>query len=134
MSQQDLGAQLRMDAADLYKEETFTDQKIGQIRRLTPVDADGNRDESRPVRYAGQTQVMTPAGALPISFELDGNNLAECAEKFAEEAEKALEETMEQLRKMQQEQENRIQVPGREGPGGGMPGGGGGMPGGGIKL
>jgi len=134
MNQQDMGEKLKMDPSELYLEETFTDQKIGTIRRLTPVDADGNRDASREVRFAGQTQVMTPAGALPISFELNGKDLAECAEQFAGEAEKALQETMEQLRKMQQEQESRIQVPGQGGPGGGMPGGGGGMPGGGLKL
>lgn len=133
MSQADPAEQLRMQASDLYLEENFTDQKVGTIRRLTPVDGDGNPDPAREVQYMGQTQVMTPAGALPISFELEGKNLAECAEGFAAAAEAAFHETMEQIKKLQQEQESRIQVPGQGGRGG-LPGGSGGMPGGGLKL
>ena len=42
-----------------------------------PVTADGAADAARPVLFVGQAQVMTPMGAVPISFELDAVTL-EC--------------------------------------------------------
>ena len=61
---------IQLDSAALYREDIFTDRKVGTIRRLTPVTADGGADATRPVLYVGQAQVMTPVGALPISFDL----------------------------------------------------------------
>ncbi len=120
----DTTEQLSMSGAELFREETFTDQKIGSIRRLTPVDADGNQDASRQVQFFGQTQVLTPAGPLPISFELEASNLNEAADGFAEAAEQALEKTMQELQELRRQQQSSIVVPGQGGPGGGMPGGG----------
>jgi hypothetical protein len=60
--------QITMDSKQLYREDIFTDQKVGTIRRMTPVDGDGNPDSDRPVIYSGQAQMMTPAGALPLKF------------------------------------------------------------------
>lgn len=71
---------------------------------------------------------MTPAGSLPLSFELSGNDLAEAAQGFAEAAEQALAETVEELKRMQREQQSSIMVPGQGGGAGGQ----GGMPGGGL--
>ncbi|KAB7627810.1 hypothetical protein [Alkalilimnicola sp. S0819] len=130
------GMDIKMDPNSLYREEVFTDRTMGTIMRMTPVDAEGNRDDSRDVVYVGQTQVMTPAGALPLSFELRGKDLAEAAEGFGPAAEKALEETMEKLKEMRREQASGLVIPGAEGvdPFGGQ-GGPGGMPGGGkIQL
>jgi len=127
--------QMTMDPAALYREETFTDQRLGSIRRLTPVDGEGNTDPGRAVLFQGQTQVLTPAGALPLSFELDADNLKQAAEQFPQAAQAALERTMEELKEMQRESQSSIMVPGQGQSGGGqggMPGGG--MPGGGLKL
>ena len=128
--------QMTMDPAALYREETFTDQRLGSIRRLTPVDGDGNTDPKRAVLFQGQTQVLTPAGALPLSFELEADNLKQAAEQFPQAAQAALERTMEELKEMQRESQSSIMVPGQgqagDGGQGGMPGGG--MPGGGLKL
>jgi len=123
--------QVDFDTQNLYRVEVFTDQRSGSIRRMTPVDADGNADNSRQVRYIGEATAMTPAGSLPLNFELEGSSLSEAAKGFAEGAQKALTETVEELRRMQQEQQNSIMVPGQGGPqgpqgGGGFPGGGGG--------
>lgn len=127
--------QMQMDPAGLYREETFTDRQVGTIRRLIPVDGDGNPDPARRVVYQGHTQVMTPAGALPLSFELEADSLEAAAKAFAEAAGKALDETMEELRRMQREQQNSLYVPGQE-PAGGLGGaaGGGPFPGGKFKL
>lgn len=126
MSQENTDA--NMNPAELYREETFTDQKIGTIRRLTPVTPEGETDTSRDVLYSGSTQVMTPMGALPINFELEANTIGEAAEKFGPEAELAVERTAKEMEEMRREQASKIVVPGQEGGMGGM----GGMPGGGI--
>ena len=36
--------------------------------RLQPVTADGQPDAGRPVLFVGQTQILTPMGALPLNF------------------------------------------------------------------
>ena len=142
MNESSMREQLAMDGESLYREETFSDRRVGTIQRLTPVTADGEDDESRSVRYVGQTQVMSPAGALPITFELEVDSLSEAVGQFPEAAEKAVEETIEELKRLQREAQSSIMVPGQEGGGqfGGMggaggAGGAGGMgPGGGIKI
>jgi hypothetical protein len=60
-------ADIAMDRTGLYREETFTDRRVGTLQRLTPVTPSGDTDATRPVLYVGQTQVLTPAGALPLS-------------------------------------------------------------------
>ena len=64
----------KMDANDLYREDLYSDRKVGTIRVMTPVKSDGTPDLSRPTSYVGQAQIMTPAGALPPSFEIDAVN------------------------------------------------------------
>lgn len=126
-----------MNAAELYREETFTDRRVGTMQRLTPVKADGETDSSRSVLYVGQTQVLTPAGALPLSFEIDASSLDEAVEKFGPNAEAALQQTMKRLEEMRRDQASSLIVPGSGGQqGGGMPGQGpGGVgSGGGLQL
>ncbi len=122
--------EISMNADDLFLEEAFTDNRTGTIRRMTPVDADGNADSSRPVTFLGSTQIMTPAGALPISFEIPASNLKEAAEKFGEEAQQALEKTMEELQEMRRQAASSIVVP----KGGSGMDGQGGPAGGGIQM
>lgn len=114
----------KMNPAELYREEVFTDQKIGTIRRLTPVTPEGEIDTSREVLYSGSTQVMTPMGALPINFNLEATTIGEAAEKFGPAAEIAFEQTAKELEEMRREQASKIVIPGQEGGMGGMPGGG----------
>jgi len=114
----------KMNPAELYREEVFTDQKIGTIRRLTPVTPEGEIDTSREVLYSGSTQVMTPMGALPINFNLEASTIGEAAEKFGPAAEIAFEQTAKELEEMRREQASKIVIPGQEGGMGGMPGGG----------
>ena len=113
-----------MNPAELYREEHFTDQKIGTIRRLTPVTPEGEVDTNRDVLYSGSTQIMTPMGALPINFNLEASTIGEAAEKFGPEAELAVERTAKEMEEMRREQASKIVIPGQEGGMGGMPGGG----------
>jgi hypothetical protein len=105
------GRQATMDSTQLYREETFTDRKVGTIRRLTPVTADGSADAARPVLFVGQAQVMTPMGAVPISFELDAASLDAAIEKFGPAAESAVQQTMRELQEMRREQASSLVIP-----------------------
>lgn len=122
---------LKFDTDNLYRVEMFTDQRTGSIRRMVPVDGNGDTDASREVRYIGEATAMTPAGTIPLSFELNGNTLAEAAQGFSDGAEQAMAETIEELKRLQREQQSSIMVPGQS-PGGGL--GGGNMPPGGGKI
>jgi len=116
---------IKIDPKTLYLEEVFTDRRIGTIRRLTPVTKDGARDAARPVLYAGETQVLTPAGALPIGFEIAAGSLEEAAEKFGQLAKEAIERTVKELQEMRRQAASQIVVPqGPLPPMGGAGGGG----------
>jgi hypothetical protein len=118
---------VRMDATALYREEIFTDRKVGTIRTLTPVKSDGTPDTSRKTVYAGEAQILTNAGPLPINFEIDARSLEDAAQKFAGAAKEAIERTMRELQELRRQAASSIVVPqggmGGLGPGG-MPGGG----------
>jgi hypothetical protein len=105
------GRQATMDSTQIYLEETFTDRKVGTIRRLTPVVADGTTDAARPVLYVGQAQVMTPMGAIPISFELEAESLNAAIDKFGAAAEQAVQQTMRELQEMRREQASSLVIP-----------------------
>jgi hypothetical protein len=122
--------ELKMDPANLYREEIFTDRKIGTIRVMTPVKHDSSVDAARKVIYVGETQLMTPVGALPLAFEVEANSLGQASEKFAEAAAVAVERAVKELQEMRRQQSSSIVIP--EGMPGGF-GGPGGLPGK-IKL
>jgi hypothetical protein len=127
------GADPQMNADDLYLEEVFTDRRVGTIQRLTPVDAAGRPDPARKVSYIGQTQILTAAGALPLSFEIEAATLQEAAAKFGDGAKVALQQTMERLEEMRREAASSIIVP--EAGAAAQLGGVGGLPGGGkIRM
>ena len=108
-----------MDPNGLFREENFTDQKMGAIRKLTPVTAAGLDDPDREVSFLGSAQIMTRMGALPLDVVLEGATIGEAAEDFAAKAAIAVEEAAIELEKMRREQASQIVVPGQ---GGGMGG------------
>ncbi|MDE2196015.1 MAG: hypothetical protein KGJ56_02335 [Gammaproteobacteria bacterium] len=116
---------VRMDVEHLYQEEVFTDRSVGTIQRLTPVTRDGGPDQTRPVLYVGQTQILTPMGTLPVSFEIEAKSLREAAEKFGDGAKASIEQTMKRLEELRREAASSIVLPGSSGAiPGGLPGGG----------
>ena len=118
-------SELKLDSKALYLEEVFTDRRVGTIRRMTPVDKDGARDQARAVLYVGETQVLTPAGALPIAFEIGAGSLEEAAEKFGQLAREAIERTVKELQELRRQAASSIVIPqGGLPPAGGMGGGG----------
>ena len=118
--------EIQVDADSLYREESFTDLKVGSIRRLVPVTKEGDDDSSRETRYEGSASLMTPAGSLPLSFELEADTLAGAIDQFPDAVNAAAERAIEELKEMQRQQSQKIQVPGQENYGGGYGGQGGG--------
>ena len=120
-----------MDAKELYREELYTDRKVGTIRVMIPVTPDGATDAARRTSYVGQAQIMTNAGMLPISFEIDAANLTEAVQKFGPAAKVALEETVRELQEIRRQAASQLVIPEPGtasailGPGGGPPRGGG---------
>ena len=126
--------ELRMDPANLYREEVFTDRKVGTIRLMTPVKNDGSVDSDRKLVFVGETQLMTPMGALPLAFEIDAKTIGEAADKFAEIATGAVERAVRELQDLRRQASSSIVIPDAA-SGLGALGGMGGLPGGGkIKL
>ena len=113
-----------MDPNALFREENFTDQKMGTIRKLIPVKADGSDDPDRAVAFFGSAQVMTQMGAIPLNFALDGETIGEAARDFAVKAQIAVEEASQEIEKMRREQASKIVIPGQGGGGMGNSGGG----------
>jgi hypothetical protein len=118
-----------MDPAELYRENIFTDRKIGTIRQMTPVKADGSPDNSRPAIYVGQAQLLTAVGAVPLSFQIDARSLEEAVKNFSEAAKEAVERAAKEIQELRREATSSIVIP--ESGAGGL-GGPGGIPGGGT--
>ena len=107
-----------VDKANLYREEAVTDMKVASIRRLVPVKEDGTDDPSRKSIFVGQTQVMTPEGAVPIQSILKATTLAEAIDGFPEAMQAEVQNLVEKMQQMQRQQqqtrkdeESRIIVP-----------------------
>jgi hypothetical protein len=103
--------ELKLDPDKLYLEEVFTDRRIGTLRRLTPVTKDGKTDAARAVVYVGETQIMTPAGSIPIGFEIGAGSLDEAAEKFGPAAKEAIDRTVRELQELRRQASSSIVVP-----------------------
>jgi hypothetical protein len=103
--------EIKIDQDNLYHEETFTDLKVGWIRRLTPVTPDGNRDKSREPLFIGQTQLVTPQGPIPIQCQIPAKTLTEAIKKFPEVMELTIKNMIERAKEIQRESTSRIITP-----------------------
>jgi hypothetical protein len=101
----------QMSADSLYREDVFTDQRVGTIRRMTPVKSDGSDDPSRPLVFVGQATVMTPMGSLPLSFELPASTLAEAVSQFGPAAQHAIEDAARELQELRRQASSSIVIP-----------------------
>jgi hypothetical protein len=127
----DRGLEPDMDSASLYREEIFTDRKMGTIRVLVPVNSDGSPDAGRNTLYIGEAQIYTNMGALPLSFEIDARTLTEAVAGYARAAKEAVERAIREIDDLRRQAASSIVIP-RGGAGGMGPGG---IPGGGkIQL
>jgi len=114
MSKEGQQLDVKVDRQNLYREETFTDLKVAWIRRLTPVDVDGNVDLGRKVQFTGESQIMSPAGPLPVQFAIEGATLEEAVARFPEALNAAVEEMISAAEEMRRQEMTRLVIPGRE--------------------
>ncbi|UCG05576.1 MAG: cytoplasmic protein [Desulfobacterales bacterium] len=110
----------KVDRSNLYREESFTDLKVGSIKRLTPVKPDGSVDKSRKEIFVGHTNIITPQGPLPIQGLIQAKELQQAIKRFPEAMEAAMDRLIEEAKKFQEKEkariakpESRIIVPGR---------------------
>lgn len=120
-----------MDASALYREEIITDRRVGTIRMLTPIRADGSADDQRSLLFVGEAQMLTSVGPLPISFEIEATTLADAVAKYGAAAKDGFERAVRELQDLRRQQASSIVLPppgaaGAFGPGGGFGAGGGG--------
>ena len=106
--------ELKLDLTNMYREEHFTDLRVGSIKQLTPVAADGSRDLSRPVVFIGETQLMSQVGPLPVQTRIEAENLAAAMEAFPAAIKVAVEAMVEEVKELQRQEMSRIVVPGAD--------------------
>lgn len=127
--------EINMDIASLYREEVLTDCKVGILRILRPIKADGSADDSRATVYSGEAQLMSTVGALPVAFDIPAKSLEEALASYKESAREAVERTVEELQELRRQAASSLVIP-QSGNLGGAPGMGslGGMGGGKIQM
>jgi hypothetical protein len=104
---------LKMDKSNLYREESYTDLKIGAVRKLVPVKEDGTDDAARSPLFMGQTQLMSPNGPLPVSCMIEAKNLSEAIDLFPAEVNAEVERIMAMAKQAQEKDASRIILPGQ---------------------
>jgi hypothetical protein len=102
---------VKMDIANLYREEAYTDLKTGGIRKLVPVKLDGTEDTSRDAVFTGHTQLMSPHGPLPLQGAIAAKTLEEAVLKFPQAMEDAMNKMIEEAQQYQREQASKIITP-----------------------
>jgi hypothetical protein len=120
MAQQDgKSVNLTMDAASVYREDVYTDRKVGTIRCLTPVKSDGTPDAGRTSTFIGEAQILTPMGAIPVTFEIEASGLADAIDKYEEAAKEGVERTVKEIQEYRRQAASSIVIP--QGGAGGLP-------------
>jgi hypothetical protein len=102
----------KLDRSNLYLEETFTDLTVGTVKRFTPVKPDGTPDKSRKTVFAGQSNLYTSHGPLPIQNVIPAKDLAQALKRFPDAMEEAVKRLVEEADKIKNEKASPlIQTP-----------------------
>ncbi|MDR2174167.1 MAG: hypothetical protein LBE32_08260 [Burkholderiales bacterium] len=102
---------ISMDTNALYREEMVTDRRIGVLRILHPIKADGSADTARAMVFSGEAQLMTSIGALPISFDIPATTFEEAAAAYNTASKAALERTMQELQELRRQAASSLVIP-----------------------
>jgi hypothetical protein len=100
-----------MDAKSLYREEIYTDRKMGTLRVMVPVTPDGTPDASRETLYLGEAQLMTNMGPLPISFDIEAKSLADAIARYGDAAKTGVEQALRELQEMRRQASSSLVIP-----------------------
>ena len=103
--------ELKIDRSNLYREETFTDLKVGMIKQMTPVKSDGSVDKTRKSVFVAQTSLMTPSGPLPLQAVVQAKELQQAIKKFPEAMKAAMDRLTEESKKCQEHEQSRVEMP-----------------------
>ena len=106
--------EIKLDDQNLYREEVYTDLRVGSLKQLTPVTADGERDLARPMVFVGETQLMSQVGPLPVQTRIEAENLKAAIDRFPAAIQTAVEAMIEEVKELQRKEMSRIVVPGAE--------------------
>ena len=115
---------MKMDAANVFREDVYTDRKVGTIRCLTPVKSDGAPDAGRKPLFVGEAQILTPMGAIPVTFEIDAVSLEDAVKNYEAAAKVGVERTVKEIQEYRRREASSIVIP--QGAAAGLPGLGGG--------
>lgn len=115
---------MKMDAANVFREDVYTDRKVGTIRCLTPVKSDGSPDAGRKPLFVGEAQILTPMGAIPVTFEIDAASLEDAVKNYEAAAKVGVERTVKEIQEYRRREASSIVIP--QGGAAGLPGLGGG--------
>lgn len=107
-------SEIKLDEKSLYREEVYTDLRVGSLKQLTPVTTDGDRDMGRPMVFVGETQLMSQVGPVPVQTKIEAENLKAAIERFPAAIQTAVEAMIEEVKEMQRKEMSRIVVPGAE--------------------
>lgn len=111
MAEEQQPTELKLDKSSLYREETYSDLKVGIIKRMTPVKPDGSVDKTRKAVFIGQTSLMTPSGPLPLQAVIQAKELQQAIKKFPDAMKAAMERLAEEAKKYKDQEEGRIEQP-----------------------
>ena len=106
--------EIQVDRGNLFREETFTDLKVASIRRLTPVLPDGAPDPGREPAFFGESQLLSPAGPIPVQCPIEAATLEEAINRFPQALSRAVEEMLAAAEELRRREMTRIVIPGRE--------------------
>lgn len=106
--------EMQVDRNNLYREESYTDLKVGTIRVLIPVKVDGSADAARETVFSGETQLLTQMGMVPVQCRIPAKTLEEAIDGFPQAVSEAVERMIEEAREYQRREASRIVVPGRD--------------------
>jgi hypothetical protein len=107
-------AEIKFDGDQLYREEVYTDLRVGSIKQLIPVTRDGSRDLSRAVVFLGEAQLMSQMGPLPVQAKIEAENLEAAIAAFPQAIQVAVEAMIDEVKELQRREMSRIVVPGTE--------------------
>ncbi len=110
---------IEIDHANLYREESYTDLKVGTLQRLVPVKKDGGEDPDRDTIFIGQTQLMSQAGPIPLNSRIEAESLEDAIDKFPAAMKEAVDKMVEEVERYQREQAGRLVTPSQMGGGAG---------------
>jgi hypothetical protein len=88
-------------------------------------------DAARTALFIGEAQILTPMGAIPVTFDIEASGLADAIANYEEAAKEGVERTVKEIQEYRRQAASSIVIP--QAGAGGLPGLGGGG-GGKIQL